>query len=71
LVPLQEKMSSRPTEVEEFPIETLIDLPAESTMELASIFTAMETSLSLRLPDVHDLLQIFLQETVSQKIGMC
>jgi len=48
LVSPQEKISSRPTEVEELPVETPINLPAEPTMKLVPSLTAMMTSLSLR-----------------------
>ena len=54
---LKEEISSRPTEVEEFPIETLVDLPKESTIELVSSLAAMKTSLSLGSLDVYDTLQ--------------
>jgi len=69
LVPLQEDMSSRPKEVKKFPIETLINLAAEPTMKLVPSLVFIRTSLSLRLPDVYDPLQIFLHETVSQETG--
>ena len=53
LAPLQE--------VEELRIETLLDLPVELTTNLVPSLAAMKGSLSLRSPDVYDLLQIFLQ----------
>jgi len=58
------------TEVEELPIETLVDLPTELTMGLLSLSPPMIFSLSLRSPDVYDLLQIFLQEAGSQEIKL-
>jgi len=57
-------------EVEEPPIETLVDLPTEPTMELVSFFTAKRATLSLRSPDVYNSLQIFLQEIRSEEIGI-
>ena len=53
--------------VEELSIETLVDLPipVKPTMELVQSLTTMRTSLSLRLPDVYDSLQIFLQERIT------
>jgi len=69
LVSLQEEISSRPIEVEELPIETLVDLPAQPVMELVPSLAAMRASLSLRSSDEYDSLQIFQQETVSQGIG--
>jgi len=68
-VSLQENIFSQSTEVEEFPIETLVDLLAEPTTDLVPSLAAMRASLFLRSPDVCDPLQIFLQETVSQEIG--
>jgi len=41
LVSLQEEISSRPTEVEELPIETFVDLPTEPSMELVLSLVAM------------------------------
>ena len=40
-------------------IETLVDLPAEPVMKLVLSLTAI----SLRLPDMYDSLQTFLQES--------
>ena len=68
LVSPQEEISSQPIEVEELLIETLVDILTESTMELVPSLTVMRASLFLRLPDVYDLLQIFLHETISQEI---
>ena len=62
LVSLQEEISPRPTKVVESPIETLVGLPAELTLELVPSLTAIRASLFLRSPDVYDPLQIFLQE---------
>ena len=58
------------SEVEKLPSETLVDLPAEPTMELVSSLTAMRASLSLRSPDVYDQLQFFLHESRSQVIWL-
>jgi len=55
--------------VEEPLIETHVDLPAESIIELLSFWLAIMFYLSLRLPDVYDPFQIFLQKTCSQEIG--
>ena len=63
-------MSSRPIEVEKLPIDTLVKLPPDPTMELVSSLVVMKTSLSLRVPDVYDPLQIFLQETRSHVISL-
>ena len=70
LTPLQEEISSRLTEVEVLPIETLEDFLIEPTMELVSSLTVMRASLSLRSSDFYDSLQIFLQETRSQEIWL-
>ena len=51
-------------EIEEPLVETSADLPAELAMELVSSSLAVRVSVSLRSPDLYDLLQIFLQETV-------
>ena len=56
-------------EVVELPIETIVDLPVEPTLELVPSLTVMMASLFLRSPDVYDILQIFLQETGSQEIS--
>ena len=53
-------------EVKEPLIETLVDLSVEPTMELVPSLTVI----SLRSSDVYDPLQIFRQETGSQKIGV-
>ena len=63
----QEEISSRPTYVEELPIKTLVDLPAEPIIELVSSLIAIGPHYPSR--DVYDLLQIFLQETILQEIG--
>ena len=52
--------------MEEPLIETLVDHLTEPTIELVSSLIVV----SLRSPDVYDPLQIFLQETVSQEIGI-
>ena len=73
LVSPQEKIFFRPTEVEELPIETLVDLSAEPTLELVPLLAAMKVSFFLRPPDVYDILQIlqiFLHEPVSQEISI-
>ena len=62
LVSPQEEISSRPTAVEELPIETLVDPPTDPTMALVPPLTVMRASLSLRSPDVYDPLQTFLQD---------
>ena len=67
LVSLKEEISSRPTEVEELPIETLVDLLAEPTKKFVPFLTALRVSLFFRSPDMYDSLHIFLMETVSQE----
>ena len=67
---LQEEISSQPTEVMELLIETLMDLPVESTRELVLSLTVMWASFFLSSPDVYNLLQIFMQEIGSQEIGV-
>ena len=62
LITLQEEIFSRPTKVIELLDKTLVDLPAESTMEPVPPLAAMKTSLSLRPPDEYDPWQICLQE---------
>jgi len=57
LVSLQEDIFSQPRVVE-LPIETLVDLPTEPTMELVPSLIAMRTSLLFRSPDEHDPLQM-------------
>ena len=54
--------------VEEVAIETLVDLPTEPTLELVPPLVGMMVSYFLRLSDVYDPLQIYLQESGSQKI---
>jgi len=56
--------------VVELPIETLVDLPAEPSMDLVPTVAAMRTSFFLRLPGLYDPLQILIQEPVSQEIGI-
>ena len=60
LVSLLEEISSRPTEVVELFIETLVDLSAEPIMELVPSLTLIRASIFLKLPDVYDPLQILL-----------
>ena len=52
-------MEEPESEVEELLIETLVDLPAKSTMELLFSSPVMRILVSLRSPDLYDLLQIF------------
>jgi len=47
-------------EVEDLPIETLVDLLTEPTLRLLSLLPPMIFPLSLRLSDVYNPLQIFL-----------
>ena len=54
--------------VEELPVETLVDLPAELTLELVPPLTVMRVSFFLKSPDVYDPLQICLQKPGSQEI---
>ena len=60
LVSLQEVTPSRPIEVEEFLIEIVVDLPAESTTELLPSSPTISL-VFLRSPNTYDPLQIFLQ----------
>ena len=57
-------------EVEELLIGTLVDLPTETPMESLLFSSVMRIPVSLRSPDLYDLLQIFLQDTESQKIRL-
>ena len=50
LVSLQEQIFSRPTEIIELPIETIV--PAEPTMKLVPSLAAMRASFFLRSPYV-------------------
>jgi len=70
LVSLQEEVSPRPTKVVELPIDTLVDLLTEPTMELAPslALAVMRALIFLRSPDVYNLLQIFLHKPVLQEI---
>jgi len=63
LVSMKEEIFSRSTYVGELPIETLVDLLAEPSLELIPSLTVMMASLFLRLPDEYDPLQILLQES--------
>jgi len=47
LVSLQKEISSQPTEVVELPIEIIVDLPAEPTMELIPPLAGMRPRFSL------------------------
>ena len=49
--------------VEEFLIGTLVDLPMESTMELLLSSPIMRILVLLRLSDLYNPLQIFLEPT--------
>jgi len=59
LMSLQEEISSQSTKVVELHIEILVDLSAESTMELVSLLAAMRASIFLTSLVVYDPLQIF------------
>ena len=61
--PKPEVKESEP-EMEEL-IGTLVDFPTESTMELLMSSSAMRILVSLRSSNLYDLLQIFLQDTVT------
>ena len=65
LVSLQEEFFLPLTETEEL-INTLVELLVEPIMELVPSLIAI----LLRSPDIYDSLQIFLQETGSQKISL-
>jgi len=54
-------------EMEEFLIETPVDLPAKLIMELLSSSPTMSVPLSSRPADAYDLLQIFLNEASSHE----
>jgi len=66
---LQEEIFSQPIEVEELPIDTLVNLSTELTIELFSSVMIF-FSLSLRSPNIYDPLQIFLQEMGAQEIRL-
>ena len=55
-------------QVEKFHVKTLVDLPAEPTLELVPPLAGMMVSYFLRSPDAYDPLQICLQEPGSQEI---
>ena len=57
-------------EVEEYLIEIPVDLLAEPIMKLLQSSPAMRVLLSLRPPDVYNLLQVFLNEAGSQEFGV-
>jgi len=50
----QEETFSQLMEVEERPVDTLIDLLAEPTLKLVSPLAALRVSFFLRSPDVYD-----------------
>ena len=64
----KEETSPQPMKVEELPVETLVDLLAEPTLELVPPLTGMKVSFFFRLPNAYDPLQICLQEPGSQEI---
>ena len=64
----QEEVSLQPMEVEDLPIDTLVDLPAETTLELVPPLSVMNVLFFLTSPDVYDPLRICLQEPDSQEI---
>ena len=68
LVSLQEEIFSQPTKVIKLPIETLVDLPIELSMNLVPTVLSMRTLFFLRSLDVYDPLQILIQEPLSQEI---
>jgi len=49
LVSLQEEIFFRPTEIEELPIETLVDLSAQPTLELVLPLAVMRVSFFLKI----------------------
>ena len=57
-------------EVKELPIEIFVDFSTEPTMRLLSLSPPMIVLLSLRLSDIYDPLQIFLQEAGSHEIKL-
>jgi len=63
------KVEDPEPEVEELFIGTLVDLPMESTMELLLSSPIMRILVLLRLSDLYNPLQIFLQDTESQESG--
>ena len=54
LVSQQEVISPRPMKAVDLPIETLIDLSAEPSMDLGPTMAAMKSTFFLRSPDVYD-----------------
>ena len=69
-MPLQEDTPFRAIEVKESLIEIFVDLYVKPTIELLPSSPAMRALLSLRLPDIYNPLQIFLQQICSQKIKL-
>ena len=65
----EQEVEEPEAEVEEFLIETFVDLSAESTMELLLSSPAMRIPVSLRSPDLYDLLQIFHRRQSHRKSG--
>ena len=63
----REEISQRPTKVVELHIEKHVYLLAEPTLELIPSLTVMRVLLFLRLSDLYDPLQIFLQKAGSQE----
>ena len=67
LVSKREEISPRPTKVVELHIEKHVYLLAEPTLESIPSLTVMRVSLFLRLSDLYDPLQFFLQKAGSQE----
>ena len=63
-------MKESEPDVKELLIGTLVNLSAESAMELLMSSPAMRIPVSLRSPDLYDLLQIFLHDTESWEISL-
>jgi len=55
-------------EIGEHVVETSADLSAKLVMELVPLMLAVRVTVTLRSPDLYDLLQIFLQEIGSHEI---
>jgi len=70
LMSQQEETSPQPMKVEELPIETIVDLLAEPTLQLVPPLTDIRVSFFLRSPDAYDPLQISLHETGPQDIRL-
>ena len=54
LVSQKEEISPQPMKVVELPIETLVDFPAEPSIDLVPTVAAIRTSFFLRAPDEYD-----------------